>query len=167
MGFIERLSESSLFMAVLTGLGVAVCVIGIIWLIMLAGENIAKSARRRRAAGYSNEIYDQPDDGLDEEMEDPEDDATGGFSAMGAVSDAAGQAELLKMAAALKRDEKSGTVEDELNDEELIAVISAAVAAYGEGGGGRLVVRKIRRLAGGSTPWSVAAKADQIESRKF
>ena len=58
MGFIEKLSGSSLLLSLLTGLGIAVCVIAIIWLIMLAGENIAKSARRRRAAGYDNEVYD-------------------------------------------------------------------------------------------------------------
>ena len=45
MGFIEKLSGSSLLLSLLTGLGIAVCVIAIIWLIMLAGENIAKSAR--------------------------------------------------------------------------------------------------------------------------
>lgn len=54
-------------------------------------------------------------------------------------------------------------------DEAIItAVIAAAVAAYqGSGGTGKLVVRKISRISGETTPWSLAAKEDCIESRKF
>ncbi|MDO4545708.1 MAG: OadG family protein [Bacillota bacterium] len=54
------------------------------------------------------------------------------------------------------------------SDDSLIAVIAAAVAAYqGSGGAGNLVVRKISRISGETTPWSNAAKEDCIESRKF
>ncbi|MDO4485475.1 MAG: OadG family protein [Bacillota bacterium] len=55
------------------------------------------------------------------------------------------------------------------NDAAVIAaVIAAAVAAYeGSGGTGNLVVRKISRISGETTPWSLAAKEDCIESRKF
>ncbi|MFQ8847522.1 MAG: OadG family protein [Clostridia bacterium] len=51
---------------------------------------------------------------------------------------------------------------------EIIAVITAAIEAFREEeGSGRLVVRKIRRLPADTQPWSIAARADCIESRKF
>ena len=51
---------------------------------------------------------------------------------------------------------------------EVIAVITAAIEAFREEeGSGRLVVRKIRRLPADTQPWSIAARADCIESRKF
>ncbi|NLD19555.1 MAG: OadG family protein [Clostridiales bacterium] len=54
------------------------------------------------------------------------------------------------------------------SDDSLIAVITAAVAAYqGAGGAGNLIVRKISRVSGQVTPWSNAAREDCIESRKF
>ena len=158
MGFIEKLSGSSLLLSLLTGLGIAVCVIAIIWLIMLAGENIAKSARRRRAAGYDNEVYDGELDEAPDEAPDNTDPVNvcerEDIPDMGIAEETA-------------TEEKNVADEDQLDDEELIAVISAAVAAYGGGNAGRLVVRKIKRLVGGNTPWSAAAKAEQIESRKF
>ncbi len=54
------------------------------------------------------------------------------------------------------------------DDAVIAAVIAAAVAAYQSSGGtGNLVVRKISRISGETTPWSLAAKEDCIESRKF
>ena len=54
------------------------------------------------------------------------------------------------------------------DDAVIAAVIAAAVAAYQSSGGtGSLVVRKISRISGETTPWSLAAKEDCIESRKF
>lgn len=53
-------------------------------------------------------------------------------------------------------------------DANLIAVITAAIAAYesGKGGPGNLVVRKISRVSGETTAWSDAGRADCIASRK-
>ena len=49
-----------------------------------------------------------------------------------------------------------------------VAVIAAALEAYrADGGTGSLIVRKITRLSGESTPWSNAAIDDCIESRRF
>lgn len=49
-----------------------------------------------------------------------------------------------------------------------VAVIAAALEAYrADGGTGSLIVRKITRLSGESTPWSNAAIEDCIESRRF
>lgn len=54
------------------------------------------------------------------------------------------------------------------SEEEIAAVIAAAIAAYrADGGTGTLVVRKISRASGNATAWSNAAKADCIQSRKF
>lgn len=52
-------------------------------------------------------------------------------------------------------------------DENLIAVIAAAVAAYEGGSASNFVVRKIRRMSGETTAWGDAGRADCIESRKF
>jgi len=58
--------------------------------------------------------------------------------------------------------------EQEPDAQVIAAVIAAAVAAY-EGGGGtsNLVVRKITRISGGSSPWSAAAKEECIASRRI
>ncbi|MCB6992789.1 OadG family protein [bacterium 210820-DFI.6.37] len=52
-------------------------------------------------------------------------------------------------------------------DDTLIAVISAAIAAYEGGSANNLVVRKIRRISGDTTAWGDAGRADCIDSRKF
>ena len=52
-------------------------------------------------------------------------------------------------------------------DDALIAVISAAIAAYEGGSANNLVVRKIRRISGDTTAWGDAGRADCIDSRKF
>ena len=52
-------------------------------------------------------------------------------------------------------------------DENVIAVIAAAIAAYEGGSPNNLVVRKIRRISGETTAWGDAGRADCIESRKF
>lgn len=51
----------------------------------------------------------------------------------------------------------------------IAAVIAAAIAAYGGGDEIKtnLVVRKIVRIPSTSTPWSVAARTDVIDSRRF
>ncbi|NBI63771.1 hypothetical protein D3Z38_12065 [Clostridiales bacterium] len=54
-------------------------------------------------------------------------------------------------------------------DDSLIAVISAAIAAYESerrGGNGNLIVRKISRVSGETTAWSNAGRIDCINSRK-
>lgn len=62
--------------------------------------------------------------------------------------------------------EEVETIEEHTVDESVIAVISAAIAAY-EGGSSTLVVRKIRRISGERTAWGDAGRIDCIESRKF
>lgn len=52
-------------------------------------------------------------------------------------------------------------------DDSLIAVISAAIAAYEGGSPNNLVVRKISRISGETTVWGDAGRADCIDSRKF
>lgn len=55
----------------------------------------------------------------------------------------------------------------ESDDEAIAAVIAAAVAAYqGSGGAGNLVVRKISRLSGETTPWISAGRDECIERRQ-
>ncbi len=53
-------------------------------------------------------------------------------------------------------------------DDSLIAVISAAIAAYeGASGSGNLIVRKISRVSGETTAWSEAGRLDCVNSRKL
>lgn len=59
------------------------------------------------------------------------------------------------------------TVTAAVADNSLIAVISAAIAAYEGGSANNFVVRKIRRISGETTAWSDAGRADCIDSRKF
>jgi hypothetical protein len=63
---------------------------------------------------------------------------------------------------------KPEIVNDNMDDQVLAAVIAAAVAAYeGSSSASNLVVKKITRISGHSSPWSVSAKEDCIASRKF
>ena len=50
---------------------------------------------------------------------------------------------------------------------ELIAVIAAAIAAMEGTSPGNLIIRKISRISGNSTPWSRAGVSEIIDSRKF
>ena len=59
------------------------------------------------------------------------------------------------------------TITAAVADDSLIAVISAAIAAYEGGSANNFVVRKIRRISGETTAWSEAGRADCIDSRKF
>lgn len=54
-------------------------------------------------------------------------------------------------------------------DAELIAVISAAIAAYeGEAGAtSNLIIRKIDRTAGVIPAWGVAGNREQIDTRRM
>ena len=52
-------------------------------------------------------------------------------------------------------------------DDSLIAVISAAIAAYEGEGANNLVVRKITRLSGAATPWENAATLARMDTRKM
>ena len=51
--------------------------------------------------------------------------------------------------------------------DSLIAVISAAIAAYEGGNANNLVVRKITRLSGAATPWENAATLARMDTRKM
>ncbi len=62
----------------------------------------------------------------------------------------------------------SSAQENAQDEEALIAVISAAIAAYeGEGVASNLTVRKIKRVGGLSTTWAAAGRNECIESRKI
>jgi hypothetical protein len=55
-----------------------------------------------------------------------------------------------------------------MNDKELIAVISAAIAAASENiATGGLFIQKIRRVSGETTAWRQAGGNECIASRKF
>ena len=56
---------------------------------------------------------------------------------------------------------------EETSDEELVAVIAAAVAAYQGANANNLVVRKITRISGENTPWASSALEDRLQTRKW
>ena len=56
----------------------------------------------------------------------------------------------------------------EASDNDLVAVISAAIAAYeGASAADNLVVRKITRLSGDSTPWAASAGEARMATRRM
>lgn len=52
-----------------------------------------------------------------------------------------------------------------LESDELIAVITAALAAFNKDGNKTLVVRSVRRAAAKTPAWARAGRADQLASR--
>ena len=52
-----------------------------------------------------------------------------------------------------------------LENDELIAVITAALAAFNKDGNKTLVVRSVRRAAAKTPAWTKAGRADQLASR--
>ena len=52
-----------------------------------------------------------------------------------------------------------------LENDELIAVITAALAAFNKDGNKTLVVRSVRRAASKTPAWAKAGRADQLASR--
>ena len=52
-----------------------------------------------------------------------------------------------------------------LETDELIAVITAALAAFNKDGNKTLVVRSVRRAAAKTPAWAKAGRADQLASR--
>lgn len=55
--------------------------------------------------------------------------------------------------------------EESASDDSLIAVITAAIAAFEADNANNLVVRKITRLSGGQTPWENAALNARMGTR--
>ena len=60
---------------------------------------------------------------------------------------------------------EAAAVETGLESEELIAVITAALAAFNKDSNKTLVVRSIRRAAAKTPAWAKAGRADQLASR--
>ena len=52
-----------------------------------------------------------------------------------------------------------------IENDELIAVITAALAAFNKDGNKTLVVRSVRRAAAKTPAWAKAGRADQLASR--
>ncbi|MBQ6401928.1 MAG: OadG family protein [Firmicutes bacterium] len=63
--------------------------------------------------------------------------------------------------------EAPAPVEPAAADDSLVAVISAAIAAYEGTGGDNLVVKKITRLSGDMTPWTSAANNARMATREM
>lgn len=53
------------------------------------------------------------------------------------------------------------------DDTELVAVITAAIAAQSGQAANSFIIRRISRMAGRSTAWGEAGARDRIESRRF
>ena len=56
---------------------------------------------------------------------------------------------------------------EETSDDSLVAVITAAIAAFEGDAADNLVVKKITRLSGDSTPWAHAANEARMATRKM
>ena len=154
MGFIGNFSELSMILTIAMSLVIAVCVIAIVWAVMLLVEKSYDGKKHGKNNYDVRKSLTGNGRGLQAE-------AVSGTAAPAGVP--AGSA---KMSAA----QADGGADDginDLDDEELTAVIAAAIAAYtAAGGAGKLIVRKIKRISGGDTPWSSAARMDQAGSRR-
>lgn len=133
--------ESSPVLAVIIGLVIAAAVVGIVWLIMMAIERYAAGAK----------VVASPPETLRRMI---------GMAGMAGSSKAAD--------APSSAGDGNGAAAEDIDEEELVAVMAAAIAAYSEECGSRgLTVRKIRRAAGYDTSWSLAARTEQMDSRRF
>lgn len=54
-----------------------------------------------------------------------------------------------------------------VSNDGLVVVVAAAVAAYQGANASNLVVKKITRISGESTPWGVSGLEDRLETRKW
>ena len=147
----------------LIGMGLTFCILLFIWVIVSfisKRMNIKKKNNNATDDDFDSIPY-LPFDGQEAAAQTAGRTGTGGSTAadVGKAGSGAG----LGAAASADDDGAAGGISP-----EVIAVITAAIEAFREEeGSGRLVVRKIRRLPADTQPWSIAARADCIESRKF
>lgn len=147
----------------LIGMGLTFCILLLIWVIVSfisKRMNIKKKNNNATDDDFDSIPY-LPFDGQEAAAQTAGRTGTGGSTAadVGKAGSGAGPG----AAASADDDGAAGGISP-----EVIAVITAAIEAFREEeGSGRLVVRKIRRLPADTQPWSIAARADCIESRKF
>ena len=143
----------------LIGMGLTFCILLLIWVI------VSFISRRMNIKKKNNNATDDDFDSVPYLPFDGQEAAgrTGTDSGAAVNAGEAGADEGATAAASANDDGGNGGISP-----EVIAVITAAIEAFREEeGSGRLVVRKIRRLPADTQPWSIAARADCIESRKF
>ena len=150
----------------LIGMGLTFCILLLIWVIVSfisKRMNIKKKNNNATDDDFDSIPY-LPFDGQEAAAQTARRTGTGGSTAVNAGEAGCGGADTCTAAAASVNDDGGpGGISP-----EVIAVITAAIEAFREEeGSGRLVVRKIRRLPADTQPWSIAARADCIESRKF
>lgn len=153
MGFIGNFSELSMILTIAMSLVIAVCVIAIVWAVMLLVERSYAGKKQ----GKNNYDVRKSLNGNGRGLQA---DAVSGSTAPAGVSAGSAGVSATQANGGAKDD-------DAMDDEELAAVIAAAIAAYtASGGAGKLIVRKIKRISGGDTSWSSAARMDQAGSRR-
>ena len=165
MGILNDLGGKMLrsVVTMLIGMGLTFCILLFIWVIVSfisKRMNIKKKNNNATDDDFDSIPY-LPFDGQEAAAQTAGRTGTGGSTAadVGKAGSGAG----LGAAASADDDGAAGGISP-----EVIAVITAAIEAFREEeGSGRLVVRKIRRLPADTQPWSIAARADCIESRKF
>ena len=165
MGILNDLGGKMLgsVVTMLIGMGLTFCILLLIWVIVSfisKRMNIKKKNNNATDDDFDSIPY-LPFDGQEAAAQIAGRTGTGGSTAadVGKAGSGAG----LSAAASADDDGAAGGISP-----EVIAVITAAIEAFREEeGSGRLVVRKIRRLPADTQPWSIAARADCIESRKF
>ena len=149
----------------LIGMGLTFCILLLIWVIVSfisKRMNIKKKNNNATDDDFDSIPY-LPFDGQEAAAQTAGRTGTGGSTAVNAGEAGCGADTCTAAAAPGDDDGGPGGISP-----EVIAVITAAIEAFREEeGSGRLVVRKIRRLPADTQPWSIAARADCIESRKF
>lgn len=165
MGILNDLGGKMLgsVVTMLIGMGLTFCILLLIWVI------VSFISKRMNIKKKNNNTTDDDFDSIPYLPFDGQAPAaqtagrTGAGSGAAAEDGKAGADAGATAAASANDDGGNGGISP-----EVIAVITAAIEAFREEeGSGRLVVRKIRRLPADTQPWSIAARADCIESRKF
>lgn len=149
----------------LIGMGLTFCILLLIWVIVsfISKRMDIKKKNNNATDDDFDSIPYLPFDGQAPAAQAAGKPGTGGGAAADAGKGGSGADPGAAAAVSADDDGAAGGVSP-----EIIAVITAAIEAFREEeGSGRLVVRKIRRLSADTQPWSIAARADCIESRKF
>ena len=145
----------------LIGMGLTFCILLLIWVIVSFISKRMNKKNNNKTDDDFDSIPSLPFDG--QAPAEQTAGRTGAGSGAAAEAGKAGADAGATAAASANDDGGNGGISP-----EIIAVITAAIEAFREEeGSGRLVVRKIRRLPADTQPWSIAARADCIESRKF
>ncbi|MDD6310417.1 MAG: hypothetical protein PUB09_00575 [Firmicutes bacterium] len=162
LSFGDKMLASLLTMGI--GLGITFLVLIIIWIFIDIMAFLVRKARRAKLAYYEftrlEPAYVNMHPELEVEYRNKRRRVSNNVSSKGAGV-------IATKPISKPKQEESPEKKNEVPKEELVAVISAAIAAFEGENANNLVVTKITRRANGQTPWTVAGLNERMETRKI